>query len=356
MYYDEVLRQVQRGIEGLNKGLSMGLPKYGKEVDEVQKATYYLFGGETGTGKTAIVDQAFVIEPLLFILKQDKLKLKIFYESYEVDKIRKITKWIAGLMFRDHGIITSLREILSKGDYNIPENVKVLLPQYKEMMDKVLLNNIIISDHKNNPTGIFKKVMEYMEENGKWKEVQAKDNRGIIIKQKMYFPNDPNETVLLIVDHIGLLRNEQGFTKKENIDKLSSYCISLRNDYGVSPVLISQFNRSLSDIDRQRFKEVQPQINDFKDTGNCAEDANVVTALFNPARYNISNYANYEITKINPRYRSAHLLKSRDGEDMLRISLNFLGENGYFRELPNADQMSEFNYNAAKTFTKFKIN
>ena len=358
MYYEQFLNEVERGKLGLNKGLPTGLDRLNKIIGGLQKETYYLIGGEPGTGKTAFVDQAFVIEPILYLLanKQLNTKLKIFYESYEISKLRKIAKWVALFIYRDKGIITSINEILSRGDYKITEKIESLLPGYKDIFDEIFLNSVEINDYKENPTGIYKRVKNYMEKNGNWRNVEVKDKRGSIIRQKIYTPNNPDEYVLLIVDHIGLLRRERGYNKKENIDKLSEYVVELRNSYGISPIFVSQFNRNLADIDRQRFKEVQPQMDDFKDTGNCAEDANIVLAGFNPARYNISKYADYSVRRINPRFRTAHILKNRDDTDMARIALNFLGECGYFRELPKAENMQEKDYKIAKEFLTIKGN
>lgn len=357
MYYDEFINQVNRGEKGDNKGLPTGLQKLGGSFDHVQRATYYLIGGEPGTGKTALADECFVINPILSILnKESNLNIKIFYKSFEVDKVRKIAKWTANLIYKDYNIITSLSELLSKGDNKIPSNVKKLLPEYKKKIEDNILNHVILSDNRENPTGIYKEVKAYMEGNGEWREVEVEiieNNKKFIDKRRLYFPNDPNEIVLLIIDHIGLLRKEKGYTKKQNIDKLSEYGINLRNDYGVSPVYVSQFNRSLADINRQRFKEPQPQLDDFKDTGNCSEDANVVIANFNPMRYGLTKYMNYDISKLNIRFRGGFCLKNRDGMDMTAIGLNFLGENGYFRELPNIERMTDYNYKMAENFGNF---
>lgn len=358
MYYEQFLKEVERGKLGLNKGLPTGLPKFNKIMGGLQKETYYLIGGEPGTGKTAFVDQAFVIEPILYIraIKELNIKLKVFYESYEISKLRKIAKWVALFIYRDEGIITSINEIFSRGDYKISEKIEKLLPGYKDIFNEIFLDLVEINDYKENPTGIFKRVEKYMESNGKWKSIEVKDKRGATIKQRIYTPNDPNEYVLLVVDHIGLLRRERGYNEKENIDKLSEYAVELRNKYGVSPIFVSQFNRNLADIERQRFKEVQPQMDDFKNTGNCAEDANVVIAGFNPARYNISKYAEYSVRRINPRFRTAHILKNRDDVDMARVALNFLGECGCFRELPKAEDMKDREYKIAKEFLTIKDN
>jgi replicative DNA helicase len=170
---------------------------------------------------------------------------------------------------------------------------------------------------------------------------------------KKYIPNDPFEIVELIEDHIGLARKEKELiTKKDIIDKGSENAITLRNFFGVSKIAISQFNRDMADMDRRRFTELTPQLEDFKNSGNVSEDADMVWTIFNPDRYNLTEYSGIQrIKDFGGRYRSLSILKSRDGGDMIKHDLNFCGENGVFRELPTP--FMQHNYREAKEFTKF---
>ena len=357
MIWEEFRNQVQDGIEGRNVGLLTTLPLINRFICGVQRGTYYLVGGETGSGKTAFVDQVFVIDPYTYAFANGK-KIKIFYFSLEIEKIRKLAKWVAVKLFRDRGIITSMNEILSRGDSKIPEPVLRFIdePGSREYYEK-LYETVHIFDGGINPTGIFNEITSYCEKNGSWKQKEV-ILKGVKHETKIYVPNDKEEVVLFITDHLGLIKREHEkgglrlFNKKENIDKLSEYCIILRNKYGVSPVAVSQFNRELSDIDRQRFKELQPTKNDFKDTGNPGEDCNVMIALFNPMNYNISAYMNnkYNTAKLGGRFRSVSILKNRDGEDNVRIGMNFLGETGIYREFPKVDVITEDIYSKAVNF------
>ncbi len=81
-------------------------------------------------------------------------------------------------------------------------------------------------------------------------------------------------------------------------------------------------------------------MSDFKDTGNTQQDANVVLALFSPRRYEIEKFRGYDITKLKDRFRSISLLKNRDGDSDKTIGLQFVGEVGYFQEVPKADDFA----------------
>lgn len=150
-----------------------------------------------------------------------------------------------------------------------------------------------------------------------------------------------------------LLRGEKELhSTKEKIDKYSEQAIGLRNFFGVSSVAISQFNRDLADIDRRRFTELTPQLADFKNTGNVSEDCNVAITLFNPSRYNLNEYNGHtNLTQYGGRFRSVSILKNRNGGDLVKISQNFLGEAGVFRDFPSV--IMNHTIREAREFTKF---
>ncbi len=367
MIFQNFLDQVQDGKEGKNRGLMTSLSAINKILYGVQKGTYYLIGGETGTGKTALVDELFVLDTFDYAKKHGK-KIKIFYYSLEISKIRKIAKWTALKIFRDHGIITSMTEILGLEETPIRPEVERLVKTYESYFEE-LLESVILIDEGTNPTGVYVMLDNYCRNAGTFKD-KIRIIKGKEVKQKIYIPTDSTETVMFIVDHIGLMKREHEkdskvlLNKKQNIDKLSEYSIILRNTYGVAPVLISQLNRDLSDIDRQRFKELKPQLSDLKDTGNPSEDCNVAILLFNPERYNMQKYGNnrYDITKCGGRFRSVHIVKNREGNDSILIGLNFLGESGLFRQFPiqldhnnNVLPLTDQIYEQARLFKEWKV-
>ncbi len=356
MLFDRFKEEVNAGQEGRNTGLLTSLPAFNMILYGIQKKTYYLIGAEVKSGKTAFVDQLFVLDAYDYAIKNGK-KLKVFYYCLEIDALSKLAKWSAAKTFRDKGIITSDGEIYSKGSFKITENLKSIIFGNEDYFNKMFECVHLIDHGGMNPTGIYTKVAEYCEANGKWKE-QKRIINGKEEIVKMYIQNDPNEHVIFIVDHIGLLKKEHEkgvlLNKKQTIDKLSEYCVWLRNSYSVSPVLISQFNRSLADIDRQRFKELRPLLSDFKETGNPAEDANIIMALFNPVQYNISSYLDgrYNITKLGQRFKSAHILANRGGDAGAIIGLNFLGEAGLFRQFPQRE-LTPLDYENAVKYRNF---
>jgi len=352
MISDDLKDKINEGRDGLNRGFSTGSKKLDSIIGGLQRATYYLLGGLPGTGKTAEADHCFILMPYQEMLDNPEfgLKLKVFYRSMEIEKVRKVAKWVCHKIYRKYNIIVDINHVLSINKNRISDDIYNKVMIELEYFDK-MMDYVHIIDSSVNPTGIYMEVKHYMDLNGKIIE-EVKVDKGQEIKFHKYKPNDPNEIVLSVADHIGLLRAEkEALSKKERIDRYSTQAISLRNFYGVSTLAISQFNRDLADMDRRRFTELTPQMEDFKDTGNASEDANVVMTIFNPSRYNINEYGGLNVVNLGGRYRSMSILKNRDGVDMIKLNRNFLGEVGYSRDFP--DPMMNQHYKEAREYTKF---
>jgi replicative DNA helicase len=155
---------------------------------------------------------------------------------------------------------------------------------------------------------------------------------------------------MVVVDHIGLLKTTKDQpTKKDAIDKMSDELRFARDFYGYSPVVVSQFNRSISNPSRIKNGDVEPQLEDFADSSSTQNDADVVMALFDPMRYKVADPSGYDLDKLKDQYgakyfRSLRLIKNSYGEDDVRIGLGFLGELGLFKELPRKKDITDADY------------
>jgi hypothetical protein len=108
---------------------------------------------------------------------------------------------------------------------------------------------------------------------------------------------------------------------------------------------------------RQKKDDVEPQLEDFADSSSTQNDADVVLALFDPVRYNVSDPSGYALSKLKDQYgakyyRSLRLIKNSYGEDDVRIGLGFLGQIGMFKELKKRPDMTDSDYESVvnKTF------
>lgn len=300
------------------------------------------------SGKTALLDDAFVLNPVEWYLNdggRSGIDLEIIYWSMERRKNFKLMKWVSRRIFLDHGIIIPVSRMMGW----CPRNERLTLEErnlFSTYRDYVgALSEIVkIQSYPENPTGIRNYVRERALANG---EVEVVDEH-----TRIYHPHKPNKIILNIYDHIGLIRKEKSLgTKKEIIDKASEDARYFRDFYGISSVKVSQFNRDISSPLRLKSGDVEPMLEDFKETGTTQEDADVVLSLFDPMRYKVQDPSGYDLTKLRDsqgrkKYRSLKVQKNSYGGDDIRIGLAFQPEIGMFREMKKLTDTTDDTYSS----------
>ena len=350
MSFEQLKNEVQSGIDGRNGGIPMGFNRLNRYIG-IRKSMYFLVGGLTGSGKTSFIDDAFVLNPFDWYISQKdpKIKLRIIYRSMERSKTYKLAKWVSRKIFLDHAMMIPVPKMLGWTEKMTHDEHDLFLmyEDYMGMMSDV----ITIIDGPENPVGIAKELKAHALENGKIEQVDEYN--------KAYFPNNENEITMVIIDHIGLLKlTKDQTTKKAAIDKMSDELRYARDFFGYTPVVVSQFNRDISNPIRIKNGDVEPQLEDFAESSSTQNDADVVLALFDPMRYKVADPSGYSLDKLKDQYgakyfRSLRLIKNSYGEDDVRIGLGFLGQIGMFKELPRVKDMTEADYQAVVNKTYF---
>ena len=65
MITENLLNQIEKGREGRNWGLSMGMPKLEQYIDGVSQGTYTLLFSGSGIGKSSVALNSYVYRRLL---------------------------------------------------------------------------------------------------------------------------------------------------------------------------------------------------------------------------------------------------------------------------------------------------
>jgi replicative DNA helicase len=351
--FDDIIKNIERGREGLNEGLPMGFNRLVEYLPNIQQGTYYLTGASAKVGKTSFVDDAFMYNPFDYLKnnKDSNITLDIDYFSYEIEKKIKITKGISRALWKNTGLIADVNTILSRGRNYCEDELFNQILKYKTYFDE-LEDIVTIHDMPDNATGIYKYLINKAKSNGKLlTRVIGKSNEGIEIKRfDKYIPNEPNKYWIVIIDHISLLKEERGFSTKQNIDKMSQYLVELRNNFNIIPVVIQQLSFDVDNDERQKSGRLTPTLRDFGDSKYTTRDANVILALYDPYRDKQKSFQGYDITKLGNSFRNLEILQNRDGEPGINIGLNFIGPVGTFRELPKAADMKDKYYEKARNY------
>ena len=337
-YFDEVQAEIIKGEDGKGNCIPIPFPRLNEHVN-IRKGMYTLIGGTPGSGKTGFTDCAFALGAYDWH-KQNKdktdIKLEIIYRSMERPRAFKLAKWMCMHLYNKYKILIDVPTLFGWNSNHVSAEVKEKIKETREYFEE-MEDVIKIIDGAENPSGVYKHLLKTALSEGK----VVKKNEF----EEQYIPNDPNKITLVILDHIGKLKSERNYTKKQNIDKMSELLGISRDFYGFSPVVVSQFNRSLSNPNRARGQEVTPGPDDFKDSSNMYEDCDTAFALFNPWKYQVNDHMDYNIeefvnNKGYNRFRSITLLKNSYGVDDARVGMGFIGEVGMYKELPPAERMT----------------
>lgn len=306
------------------------------------------------------------------------IDLEIIYNSYEMDRVTKEFDFAVHFLFVEHGIqFIKLDAGVTCGgkdtvelstDYLrgrlIDDNKKLITvkPSVVEVLKKVYNERIIplfgmydstgklekkgmiiFLEHRENPTGIRKYLIEYAEKHGvvhytKFVGTDGKTHQ----KMSGYTPLNPDKIVYVITDHMRKLVREQKFTLKETVDKYSEYSVELKNMLKFTFIHIIHLNRAMTDVNRMKYQEdmLYPNSDDVKETGNLAEDCDYLFTIFNPNddRYQLSKHFGKHIKDrhgnlLLPNLRSIHLVENRHGPYPLHFRTNMFGITKCFEQI-----------------------
>lgn len=268
----------------------------------IKKGCYYLISGGAKSGKTKITSQLFVYSPLLYTYEHpDQVNVKIFYYALEETKEEIMTKFMSYLLYTLSGgkIVICPSDLEStNADKIVSQEILDLLKsdEYNKLLD--YFEEHIIFGSSANPTGIWLDMTKYAEMNGviHYKDMTIVDKiTGELKKIKAfdyYEPADPDEYVMILVDHVSLLNPEKGMTTRETINKLSEYMVSLRNKYSYIPVIIQQQSSETLGLDAYRANKIKPTLTGLGDSKYTARDLQLilyyitnVVLLFPNAKY-----------------------------------------------------------------------
>ena len=131
-----------------------------------------------------------------------------------------------------------------------------------------------------------------------------------------------------------MVTEESGLSLKASLDRLSKYMIELRNNYGVSPVIIQQQSTVNESNDSQKLKNIRPSSRGLSDSTYIARDTNILLGLFSPFKFGLHEYFGYNIEKFKDKIRFLEVCVNRDGECGGIKALYFDGATNTFVELP----------------------
>lgn len=336
-------------MEKVRKGKINVIPspfkRFSNDFLGIEQGRYYLVTGSTKAAKTQIATFLFINTVLFYAYKHpDKIRVKIFYYPLEESKEDIFIRFICHCLYVGSDIEINPNVLKSTINNEAVDEAILDLIENDERYKKIeeFFEESVIFSESMNPTGVYNECRAYAEEHGiiHKKKIRIKDELKIEKEVEVfdwYEPDDPDEYKIIFFDHASLIHTEKKMELKASIDKLSEYCVELRNRYGFSPVIIQQQASAGETLDAFKENKLRPSIVNLSDSKYCGRDANLCLGIFNPAKHELKEYFGYDITRLKNNIRFLEIVVNRNGPSGGIIALFFNGAVNYFEELPLPD-------------------
>lgn len=386
--FKDTLAKIKQNKENFDNGKPNCIPfewfpKLRKVLPGIMQGTGYLISAASGVGKTQFTKHSFVFKPIEWAKNnpQSGITVKVLYFALEESKHEFMMSMICNRLYHKYGIEIDSLELQSMYETTISEEIFDKVKECEEYFND-LEKYIDIIDTVSNPYGIYSYVRQYSIDNGTHyyynfktdkdklnplpheeakKQPDYKSDGNGSWGYSHYVPNNPNEYVIVVVDHASLLSPEKGGTLHQAMSDMSATYgrKQITKHYNYIYVQVQQqaaageqaeFTKMGGKIE-EKFK---PSLANLGDNKLTARDFHCIIGVFAPARYNIQSYNGYNIIKLADNFRAIELLKNRVGSGYVEDALFFDGRVNEFRELPSATDMKDTDYEYVMSKRKIK--
>jgi hypothetical protein len=343
----------QRVLRGDINCIPSPFKNFRQDFPGIEQGKMYLVSGAAKSGKSQLTSYLFLYTPILYAYKHpEQVRLKIFYFPLEETPEKITLRFMCHLLYvlSDRKIRVSPMQLQSVNSGHVVD------PEILELLNSIEYRSILdfYEDHvqfiqERNPTGYWKTINKYARDNGnvhRKKIVMENKETGIPTEKEVfdyYEPNDPEEYVLTIYDHVSLCEQERGMTLKQCIDKLTEYAMVFRNHYNYIPVLIQQQNMDTISLDAYKSNKIRPTLAGLADSKDPGKATSVMLGITNPFAFEVPYYPypndannpnNYLIRNLRGYFRYLEVVLNREGESNGTLALYFDGAVNYFAPLP----------------------
>ncbi len=336
MIVDNLYNSIERGKQGLNSGLSTSLPKLDKLIYGIQRKWLTVAAGDSGSGKTSFVLYTQVFQTFQQYMRNPELDIHYLLFSFEMSAEVLLAKLLSTYIYEEYNKVISYDQILSLTDTLSEENYEIIV-EAKQWLT-IFESRCEIIDKPVTAKGLYAICKEWSRKFGTYKEIEKTEE---YVKED-YVPNNPQQYLMVVVDHIKLLSVASGHTSKQEIDEACDYLIHFRNKCSFTINIVQQLNRNFKSMDRRQGGFSLLQLDDLSDSSGPAQAAETVIGIFHPFREKMARCEGYDVRQLKDRIRLIQILKNRFGIADKSIGVCFYGENSYWKELPLPSEINDY--------------
>lgn len=280
----------------------------------------------------------FLIYCYIYRLLKDNPDKNITIIEYSLEVSAEIVyaKLLSIYLWEVFGVIIPFSELLSRSKILSNERYQYVL-QGREWLESIE-DKLIIFDKSLSASKLYSSLIPILKSKGRLEQQGERE---------VFIPNDPEQLIIVAVDHMSITHAEKGRTLKQEMDLVSQYLITLRNKYFISPVVLMQQNREASSTERRKMELTEPDQNSTKDSSNIVQDSEIVLAIYSPIKDKLKNYRGYVVIGeegLGDVLKSVIVIKNRYGISDKVIPVAFMGSIGRFEELPKYEDIDDIGY------------
>lgn len=334
---EKILQNKNDKIERKVRYLPCTIDRFNKYFPGIIKGDYLCFTGNTSSGKTTLMKKIAVFDAIEYAIEQN-VDLKILYFGLEESEEQFDYSLLSYIMRKEYSLRYNIIDFnyINEGiaEDDIPKLIEIepVLKRWKEY--------VIYYDHTYNPYGIYNHIREFAASRGKF---YFKDKR---VDDKSegwdsYKPDNEEEFIIVIVDHISLLLAEKQHRNQldEAMKDMSFY---LRNyvskKFGYTSIVVHQQFATTEDLEHIKSNRWLPTLMGLSDNKRIGRDYLTVIGIANPNRYKISSYEGYyQLREYDGFLRFITILKQRFGAVDKTLPIFFDGKSNWIKAAPKPD-------------------
>lgn len=359
-------------------------------VPTIDKGQCILNFASSGVGKSMITRYKDILAPWLYVRRHPELGIDLKFVIFLLeDDINRFKDYMLSCMlYMKYGIALSPKQLKSSFEVPISDDIFKKMESLVKPLDD-LLSICVIEDSTANTYGIYKKCRLLSEQWGVHYYTDMIDGSHVVTKAEYnvlkslpdelkdlsldelklrhdlspveyknfykyshYTPNNPKQHIIGIIDNINCLEpDKKELTLKAAMENMAYGYIrkNMAKHWNWTWVMVQQ---SMGTAEEQQFDykggnvidKLIPNLSHLGDSKLTQRACHLIYGLWDPSRYGINSFMDYNLDRLKDYSRFLFLLKNNDGVANKVIPLYFNGASSYFKELEPPNKITEKYY------------
>lgn len=306
------------------------------------KGSFDAVTGNSSTGKTTIAKQLYVVNAISFAIEYN-LDLKILYFALEESEEQFDYTLYSSLAYSQSGARLNIRDFESFTSPIDEKHINILETSNTDDVFEQYKSYIHVYDSTYNSFGIYDAIRNFAASRGVFymNDVVVDMQKGHTHWNK-YVPNNPDEFVIVVVDHLGEMhpdaKENTVFNAMDNMTRYLRHYVTKRFNYNA--LAIHQQAAAQEDLEHKKENFTRASLNGLGDFKLAGRRYMNVLGINDPSRYGYTVYPNengYNVNMLSGYFRTINIAKQRYGPVNKEIGIFFDGKTGYIKELPLPD-------------------